>query len=189
MPKQIGIFVGSFKPPHKNHLSTIVKTLQYMNKDTNRKYEEKPEIMIFISSKSREPCIQITKETSKEIWKIYISLLPKKYQSQIKLVQSSLPSPTQTAYGFVKNRVFYKDTLYFISDIEDKRYRSIETLCKNKKIQYTYCIFSPRTIIYSSDIQEYLSQKNKKKFYKTQPTKLLNKQKNTIYTILQKLCK
>ena len=188
MPKQVAVFAGSFKPPHRNHLFIILKALRYMNKNTSEKYIEKPRLYIFISSKTREPCSSITKEVSKEIWNMYISLLPVKYHSQITIVLSNLPSPTQTAYGFVKNRVSKKDIVYFVSDTIDTRYNSIIALCKKRNIQYIPISHTFKTPIYSSNIQQYIVDNKKTLLYKLLPPKLNNVQKNTIYKKLSTLC-
>lgn len=110
MPKKVTIYAESFKPPHRGHLHLVKKML----KMTKKNETDYPGIVyIFISKKEREPCNNITGEISKEVWKEFVKTLPKKDQSRVKLVLSQLPSPTQTAYGFVK-RLAKKGDIYYL---------------------------------------------------------------------------
>jgi cytidyltransferase-like protein len=79
--KNIGIFPGKFKPPHKGHF----KTCEVASKENDI-------VVLLISSKEHEG---ITAETSFNIWNIY-----KKYIPNI-VPYVALPSPVLATYDLV----------------------------------------------------------------------------------------
>ena len=180
MPKEITIYAGSFKPPHKGHLHLVKKMLK-MTKNS------KGMVYIFISKKEREPCSKLTGELSKELWKEYIETLPKKDQERVKLVLSKLTSPTQTAYGFVKEVSKKGDTFFLIKSVKDadnKRFSSFKTL---KNINYKELVLPGYKYLNSTDMRKALQKKDKKMFYTFLP-KMSSYQKNKIWKKLSKLC-
>jgi hypothetical protein len=189
MPRQISIFAGSFKPPHKGHLAIVKKMLKLTEKP--RKGDKGPGyVYVFISKKSREPCSKIDGVVSKKIWEEYISTLPKKEQERVKLVLSNLTSPTQTAYGFVKRLAYPGDIFYLIKSAKDARntrYSSFKNL-QNKNIEIKELILPGFESLHSSYMREFLKKRKKKEFYSYLPPKMKKNEKQKIWEGAKLLC-
>ena len=187
MPRKITIYAGSFKPPHKGHLYLVKKMLKKTKPKTKSDY---PGIVyIFISKKEREPCNKMTGEISKEVWKEYIETLPKNDQSRVKLILSKLPSPTQTAYGFVSRLAKPGDEFYLVKSAKNthnQRFASFKTI-KRKGIKFHELILPGYENLNSTDMRKALKDGNKKEFYKYVPKMSLVK-KNKLWEKLKKLC-
>ena len=186
MPKKITIYAGSFKPPHKGHLYLVKKMLKLTK---SNKGEYPGIVYIFISKKEREPCDGITGEISKEIWKEYIETLPKKDQERVRLILSKLPSPTQTAYGFVSKLAKKGDIFYLVKsakNINNSRFESFKTI-KKKGVQINELILPGYEKLNSTDMRKALSDGDKKKFYKYIPI-TDNVKKNKLWKKLKLLC-
>ena len=184
MHRKITIYTGSFKPPHKGHLFLVKKML----KITKAEKGDFPGIVyIFISKKEREPC-KITGDVSLEIWKEYIKTLPIKDQNRVKLILSKLPSPIQTAYGFVNRLATKGDTFYLIKSSKNSENTRFESLLSKKKGINIYEMVLPEyENLNASDMREALAFNNKKKFNKYLP-KMDDIEINKIWYKLKILC-
>jgi hypothetical protein len=189
MPKQITIYVGSFKPPHKGHLYIVKKMLKMTNKPKN--INDYPgTVYIFISKKEREPCNEISGEVSRDVWKEYIETLPEKDRGRIKLVVSKLSSPTQTAYGFVSRIAKKGDTIYLVKSMKNSsnsRFSSFKTI-KTKGVTFNELILPEYENLNSTDMRKALSSNDRKTFYNYLPDKITISQKNKLWEKLRKLC-
>lgn len=111
----VGLFGGSFKPPHRGHFANALKLAQ--NSDR---------VVIFISPKSREGKIEITPEQSIEIWKIYAKYLPAPLDLNISDV-----SPITDIYKWAgENQEEVRKVLVGVAKGEEKRLQYFE---KNKE--------------------------------------------------------
>ena len=189
MPKQKTIYAGSFKPPHKGHLFLVKKMLNMTKKPLNKK--DLPGIVyVFISKKEREPCNDLTGEISKKIWQEYVKLLPKKDQGRVRLVLSKITSPTQTAYGFIKNTAKKGDVYYLVKSAKNannSRFASFKQI-KTKGLEFNELVLPGFENLNSTDMRVALSEGRKSDFYKFLP-KMSSVQKNKLWKELEKLCK
>jgi hypothetical protein len=186
MPKKITIYVGSFKPPHKGHLHLVKKMLK-MTKDSK---DYPGTVYIFISKKQRPICHHLTGEISKEVWKEYIETLPKKDQGRVKLILSKLPSPTQTAYGFVSRLAKKGDEFYLVKSAKNsnnQRFASFKSIKRNG-IKFHELVLPGYENLNSTDMRKALHDGNKKEFYKYVPSSLSPVRKNKLWEKLKKLC-
>jgi hypothetical protein len=187
MPKKISIFTGSFKPPHKGHLHVVQKMLEY-TKAKGKKEKEPGVVYVFISRKERDPCPGINGKISKEVWEMFLQTLPKKNQERVKLVLSKLPSPTQTAYGFVKNIAKKGDTIYLVKsekNADDTRYSSF----RNINIKHKEMVIPGFKSLNSTNMRATIQNRKKKEFYQFLPNKMTATNKNKLWEKLKKLCK
>lgn len=188
MSKKITIYIGSFKPPHKGHLNLVHKMLD-MTESLDETSIESGIVYIFISKKEREPCSKLTGEISKEIWEDYIETLPKNKRGRVKLILSKKSSPTQTAYGFVKNIAKKGYTFYLVKsvkDAENKRFSSFKTIKKNGSKIYQLILPGYKNLN-STHMREFIASDNKKEFYNYLPKMSIVKKKK-IWLKLKKLC-
>ena len=172
------IFAGSFKPPHKGHYH-IVKKMLSMDKEGM--------VYVFISKKEREPCMKLTGEISKEIWEYYIKLLSKKNQERVKLILSRMPSPTQTAYGFVKSIAKKGDFFYLVKsakNADNSRFSSFKTL----DIKYKELILPKFSSLNATDMRKAVKDNDKKLFYSFLPKKISSYSKNKLWKRMKELC-
>ena len=182
--RKITIYIGSFKPPHKGHLSLVKKMLKMTLPE--KKTDSPGYIYIFISKKERNPC-NITGEISKEIWKTYIETLPIKDQSRVKIRLSHLPSPSQTAYGFLNKIAKKGDTFYLIKSIKDTSNTRYESFDSKKGITIKKLILPGYKNLNASDMRQALFNNNKTKFNTYLP-KLDSQKKKEIWDKLKILC-
>ena len=191
MVRNITIYVGSFKPPHKGHLSLVKKMLKMTN---SKKIGDNPGIIyIFISNKEREPCNKITSDISKDIWKEYIKLLPIKDRPRVKLILSKLSSPIQTAYGFV-NKISKKgDIFYLVKSAKNSKNTRFDALLNIEKkgtkkgIELYEFILPGYENLNSTDMRDAIHNNDIKKFNKYIP-KMTIYNKNKIWNKLKILC-
>jgi phosphopantetheine adenylyltransferase len=170
------IYAGSFKPPHKGHFHIVKKMLKKSDL-----------VYIFISKKERTPCSKLDGRISKEVWKEYISLLPLKDQSRVRLILSKLVSPTQTAYGFVKSISKKGDLFYLVKSAKNannKRFSSFKTL---KGVKFQELVLPGFENLHSTDMRIALKEGRKSDFYRFLP-KMNNMQKNRLWKKLSVLC-
>jgi hypothetical protein len=148
-------------------------------------------VYIFISNKPRDPCIGITGEISKQIWRDYIATLPAKDQKRVKLVLSQKPSPVLTAYGFAKRIAAPGDTFYLVKsskNAQNTRYASFKSL-GNHRIEFHELVLPGYMDMHSTDLRKAIASGNRKKFNQYLPKKLKPVQKKKIWERLRPLCK
>ena len=188
MSRKTTIYVGSFKPPHKGHLFLVKQMLKMT---TPQKKTDYPGIVyIFISKKEREPCNEISGEVSRDVWKEYIETLPEKDKGRVKLIVSTLSSPTQTAYGFVSRIAKKGDTFYLVKSMKNasnSRFSSFKTI-KTKGVTFNELILPGYENLNSTDMRKALNKNDKKTFYNFLPNKMTISQKNKLLEKLRKLC-
>jgi len=111
--KNIAIFPGSFKPPHKGHLS-IIKSIA--------KNPEVDEIKVIISAPSknvRSP--KITPEKAKAIFEKFISTA--NISKPVSVEVSSEPSPITAAYEYIVEQAGPNENVLLLTSMADpKRY-------------------------------------------------------------------
>jgi len=189
MPRQITIFAGSFKPPHKGHFSLVKKMLKCTAKP--RKGDKGPGyVYIFISRKPREPCDGINGPVSKQVWQAYVNTLSAKDQKRVRLVLSALPSPTQTAYGFAKRISSPGDMFFLIKSAKNAtntRYASFKSL-KNKA-QYKTLILPGFESMHSTDMRKAIKAGKRAEFYKFLPSEMKKAEREKLWKKLKPLCK
>jgi len=113
--KIVGLYGGSFKPPHKGHFANAMKLAQ--NADN---------VIVFISPKSREGEIEVTPEQSIKIWKIYSKYIPAPIDFKISDV-----SPISDLYNWTgENQDEVDKILVGVAKGEEKRLQYFE---KNKE--------------------------------------------------------
>ena len=191
MVRKITIYVGSFKPPHKGHLSLVKKMLKMMKDSKSSKSDYPGYVYIFISKKEREPCDKLTGEISKEVWKEYIETLPKKDQERVKIIISQLPSPTQTAYGFVKRLAKKGDVYYLIKSAKNannSRFSSFTKTIKTKDVEINSLILPGFENLHSTEMRKALHTGDKKKFYTFLPSSMSTDKKNKLWNKLKVFC-
>ena len=189
MSRKITIYAGSFKPPHKGHL-TLVKKMLKMTKPVKDGYPNY--VYIFISKKERDPCNKLTGEISRYVWKEYIKTLAIKDQSRVKLIVSQLASPVQTSYGFVKKIAKKDDTFYLVKSAKDASNTRFNNLLSLKKknakmaeVKMIELVLSGYENLHSTNMRKTLHENNKKDFAKYIP-KMVDK--NKMWNKLKKLC-
>lgn len=107
--KTIGIFPGSFKPPHKGHLSVIKGILQ--NPDID-------EVKIIISAPTKEVrSPKITPEKAKEVFEKYISA--SSFSKPVSVEVASKPSPIQAAYDYIEQKTQPNETIILLTSQAD----------------------------------------------------------------------
>lgn len=188
MPRQITIFAGSFKPPHKGHLALVKKMLDCTKKA--RPGDKGPgHVYVFISNKPREPCDGINGPISKEVWQSYINTLPEEDRSRVRLVLAKRPSPTQTAYGFVKRIASPGDLFFLIKSAKNAtntRYSSFKDL-EQKQVQYKELVLPGFESLHSTDMRIALEKGKKADFFKFLP-RMKKAEKEELWVKLKKLC-
>lgn len=164
------IYPGSFKPPHKGHLSVIKKALS----NNKPKFDL---IYIIISPKSRfsnNKKIEITGEQSKLIWEELIKTLPKIEQTKIKiyLTPPQMKSPIVFSQ-IISSEILKKKGKVWIGVSEKNSKNSRAESIKNTKLWIAPEIKN----INSTLLRNLLSQKNLdpiKKFYPSNQNLLKN---------------
>jgi ribosomal protein L31E len=188
MPRQISIFAGSFKPPHKGHFEIVKKMLKLTKKP--RKGDKGPgTVYVFISKKAREPCLDIDGEISKTVWHDYIKLLPEKEKMRVRLVLSGLSSPTQTAYGFVKRIASPGDIFYLVKSAKNAKNTRFSSFVNLKgKAQFKEMVLPGYESMYSTNMREAIKDNKKSDFYKFLPKEMTNMEKKKLWDKLSILC-
>jgi nicotinamide mononucleotide adenylyltransferase len=111
--KRVGIFPGSFKPPHKGHLSVIKGVLQ--NPDID-------EVKVIISAPAKEVrSAKITPEKAKEVFEKYIAAA--KFSKPVSVEVASKPSPIGVAYEYIGEKAEPNETVVLLtSEADASRY-------------------------------------------------------------------
>ena len=111
--KNIAIFPGSFKPPHKGHLSVIERVA---------KNPEVDEIKVIISAPGKNVrSLKITPEKAKDIFEKFIS--SSNIDKPVSVEISSKPSPITAAYDYIGEKAGpNENVLLLTSEADSKRY-------------------------------------------------------------------
>lgn len=106
--QKVGVFAGSFRPPHAGHMSVI--------EEMSKRFDV---VEVLVSNPQENKRSEMNSESAKEILETYI----KSYQleGKCKVSVSSQPSSIKDVYGFAGSRRFYpKAYLSFITSDKDK---------------------------------------------------------------------
>lgn len=187
MPRAITIYTGSFKPPHRGHLSLV----EIMLKKTKKPLLPGGEpgiIYIFISKKPRDPCSQLDGDLSKEVWLTYLSTLSPEDQARVRIVVSQKSSPILTAMGFVRRVVTKGSKLYLIKSAKNEENRRYDMFKPMSGVKQEELVLPGWENLHSTEMRRRLAKKDKKGFMMYLPPKLSKKQKDELYLRLHSLC-
>lgn len=111
--REIALFAGGFKPPHKAHFANA----EFLLKSADR-------LAIFVGHKVREG-IKITQEQSLGIWKVYLKYL----KGDVDLVKSEI-SPIRDIYEFIDENLNRYDRI--ITGAIPEEFKKFQNLVRNK---------------------------------------------------------
>ena len=103
----ISLYPGAFKPPHKGHVETVLKS---MGENTDR-------VIIFMSTKERE---DINFEEAKKIWDLYKANIPELGKVEIQPTST----PVKAVYDYAKDNPTHDIRAVFGKGEED-RFKSL----------------------------------------------------------------
>ena len=120
----------------------------------------------------------INQDQSYEIWKLYISTLPKKKQEKVKIIKSLAKSPVQNGRIISLGKTAAKEgkKILFIKSEKnkiDKRFSFYEFTIGKKNIEYL--ILPHFKKLNSTNMRECIYKKDKKCLHKFIPKKVLKK--------------
>ena len=103
----ISLYPGAFKPPHKGHVETVLKS---MGENTDR-------VIIFMSTKERE---DINFEEAKKIWDLYKANIPELGKVEIQPTST----PVKAVYDYAKDNPTH-DIRAVFGKGEEERFKSL----------------------------------------------------------------
>jgi len=187
--QQVGIFAGSFRPPHAGHMQVI--------EEMSKRFDV---VEILVSNPQNEQRSSMKAESAKEILETYI----KAYQleGKCRVSVSSQASPIKDAYGFAGGRRFYpKAYVSFVtSDKDKKRYEQsiMESLpSRNRTISSVKEVVIPSLKINETPmsakmiremfLDEFISEDQRKaRAFSHMPKKLSLEEKQKVYELMKK---
>ena len=104
---KVSIYPGAFKPPHKGHVETVLKS---MGENTDR-------VIIFMSTKERE---DINFEEAKKIWDLYKANIPELGKVEIQPTST----PVKAVYDYAKDNPTH-DIRAVFGKGEEERFKSL----------------------------------------------------------------
>jgi hypothetical protein len=104
---KVSIYPGAFKPPHKGHVETALRS---MDDKTNK-------VIIFMSTKERE---NIDVEEAKKVWDLYKANIPELEKVEIQLT----PTPVKAVYDYAKDNPTH-DIRAVFGKGEEERFKSL----------------------------------------------------------------
>jgi len=104
---KVSIYPGAFKPPHKGHVETALRS---MDDKTNK-------VIIFMSTKERE---NIDVEEAKQVWDLYKANIPELEKVEIQLT----PTPVKSVYDYAKDNPTH-DIRAVFGKGEEERFKSL----------------------------------------------------------------
>ena len=104
---KVSIYPGAFKPPHKGHVETALRS---MDDKTNK-------VIIFMSTKERE---NIDVEEAKQVWDLYKANIPELEKVEIQLI----PTPVKAVYDYAKDNPTH-DIRAVFGKGEEERFKSL----------------------------------------------------------------
>jgi hypothetical protein len=103
----ISIYPGAFKPPHKGHVETALKSI---DDNTER-------VIIFMSTKERE---DVDFEEAKQVWDLYKANIPELEKVEI----HPTPTPVKAVYDYAKDNQTHAIRAVFGKG-EEERFKSL----------------------------------------------------------------
>jgi len=148
-PKNILLYPGAFKPPHKGHFEVVKKCLDNVD-----------EAIIIISSNSRD---KISSQTSLKIWESYKPLFGSNSE-KVKIYIAEAYSPVKEVYNIIKNN----ENNNYLAVFGKKDSSRFKSLIKNYS---NAVVFDGGDVenISSSQIRVALKEGNKEILYKSLP--------------------
>ena len=187
--QQVGIFAGSFRPPHAGHMQVI--------EEMSKRFDV---VEILVSNPQDKQRSSMKAESAKEILETYL----KAYQMEdkCKVSISSQASPIKDAYGFAGSRRFYpKAYISFITSDKDKnRYEQsiMESLpSRNRTISSVKEVVIPSLkineipmsakMIREMFLDEFISEDQRiVRAFTHMPKKLSQEEKQKVYELMKK---
>ena len=104
---KVSIYPGAFKPPHKGHVETALRSI---DDKTNK-------AIIFMSTKERE---DVDVEEAKQVWDLYKANIPELEKVEIQLT----PTPVKSVYDYAKDNPTH-DIRAVFGKGEEERFKSL----------------------------------------------------------------
>jgi len=104
---KVSIYPGAFKPPHKGHVETAIRSI---DDKTNK-------VIIFMSTKERE---DVDVEEAKQVWDLYKANIPELEKVEIQLT----PTPVKAVYDYAKDNPTH-DIRAVFGKGEEERFKSL----------------------------------------------------------------
>jgi hypothetical protein len=104
---KVSIYPGAFKPPHKGHVETALRSI---DDKTNK-------AIIFMSTKERE---DVDVEEAKQVWDLYKANIPELEKVEIHLT----PTPVKAVYDYAKDNPTH-DIRAVFGKGEEERFKSL----------------------------------------------------------------
>jgi len=104
---KVSIYPGAFKPPHKGHVETALRSI---DDKTNK-------VIIFMSTKERE---NVDVEEAKQVWDLYKANIPELEKVEIQLT----PTPVKAVYDYAKDNPTH-DIRAVFGKGEEERFKSL----------------------------------------------------------------
>ena len=104
---KVSIYPGAFKPPHKGHVETALRSI---DDKTNK-------VIIFMSTKERE---DVDVEEAKQVWDLYKANIPELEKVEIQLT----PTPVKAVYDYAKDNPTH-DIRAVFGKGEEERFKSL----------------------------------------------------------------
>lgn len=205
--KEVLIYVGSFKPPHRGHyklikeyikkydkiiiiISNKPRPLNRLLKEINNLDKDKINNILGIDAKSKKEGIEIYKKKinegvipninskeSEKIWSIYLKYLDKKYRDKISIIISRINSPIKLGMSIYNKLDKLKYNVTFLKSEKNKNNKRF-----GEKVEIIGKYFEK---INSTDIRELILLKKRKEFYKYLPVDLTEEDKLKVWKIVK----
>ena len=107
LTEKVSLYPGAFKPPHKGHIATILRSI---DNDTDK-------VLVFISTKERE---DVDVEEAIKVWELYKSNLPE--LEKIEIIPT--PTPVTAVYDYAKDNPSH-DIRAVFGKGEESRFKSL----------------------------------------------------------------
>jgi|MDTB01.3.fsa_nt_gb hypothetical protein len=104
---KVSIYPGAFKPPHKGHVETALKSID----------DRTDKVIIFISTKERE---DVDVEEAKNVWDLYKTNIPELEKVEI----HPTPTPVKSVYDYAKDNPTH-DIRAVFGKGEEERFKSL----------------------------------------------------------------
>jgi cytidyltransferase-like protein len=205
--KEVLIYVGSFKPPHRGHyklikeyikkydkiiiiISNKPRPLNRLLKEIDNLDKDKINNILGIDAKSKKEGIEIYKKKinedvipninskeSEKIWSIYLKYLDKKYRDKISIIISRINSPIKLGMSIYNKLDKLKYNVTFLKSEKNKNNKRF-----GEKVEIIGKYFEK---INSTDIRELILLKKRKEFYKYLPVDLTEEDKLKVWKIVK----
>ena len=107
LTEKVSIYPGAFKPPHRGHVATILRSI---DNDTDK-------VIVFISTKERE---DVDVQEAIKVWELYKSKLPE--LEKVEIVPT--PTPVTAVYDYAKDNPSH-DIRAVFGKGEESRFKSL----------------------------------------------------------------